>query len=59
VKWAELWSNLEKSVKPNKAAYDRFTDYIPPYKNLGAIFIQAYRKQMRDTKEKFIRWGLF
>jgi hypothetical protein len=51
VKWAELWSNLEKSVKPNKAAYDRFTDYIPPYKNLGAIFIQAYRKQIRDKKE--------
>ena len=46
IKWVELWANLEKTIKPNKAAYDRFTDYIPPYKNLGAIFIQAYRRHV-------------
>jgi hypothetical protein len=25
-----------------------FEDYIPPYKNLGAIFIKAYKKAMGD-----------
>lgn len=46
IDWIAFWSNLEKSVKANKAAYDRFVDYIPPYKNLGAIFIQSYRKAL-------------
>ncbi len=46
VKWAELWSTLEKTIKPNNAAFERFEDYIPPYKNLGAIFIQSYRRQV-------------
>ncbi len=46
IDWVLFWSQLEKTVKPNKAAYERFEDYIPPYKNLGAIFIQAYRKAL-------------
>lgn len=46
IDWVLFWSKLETSVKPNKATYDRFADYIPPYKNLGAIFIQSYRKAL-------------
>ena len=46
IQWVSFWSKLESSVKANKSTYDRFTDYIPPYKNLGAIFIQSYRKAL-------------
>jgi len=48
VKWAELWSALEKTIRPNKEAFERFEDYIPPYKNLGAIFIQTYRRKVSN-----------
>jgi hypothetical protein len=27
-----------------------FDDYIPPYKNLGAIFIKAYKIAMGETE---------
>jgi len=29
-----------------------FEDYIPPYKNLGAIFIKAYKKAMGEDPEE-------
>jgi hypothetical protein len=45
--WQDFWNNLGKTVKGNKAASDRFSDYIPPHKNLGAIFLQAYRKALQ------------
>lgn len=38
--WTQIWSELEKQFKKN----ENFEDYIPPHKNLGAIFIMAYSK---------------
>jgi hypothetical protein len=29
-----------------------FEDYIPPYKNLGALYIKAYKKAMGEEDEK-------
>jgi hypothetical protein len=46
VDWQLLWNDLEKAVKDNPKAYERFMDYIPPHKNLGAIFIKTYNKMM-------------
>jgi hypothetical protein len=40
-----LWNGLSTRFK-DKASREKFDDYIPPYKNLGAIFIKAYRKSM-------------
>ena len=40
--WQPLWDKVEKKVKGNATSYEQFKDYIPPHKNLGAIFIQAY-----------------
>ncbi len=40
--WPSLWSNL--STKFIGSAKEKFDDYVPPYKNLGAIFINAYNK---------------
>jgi hypothetical protein len=36
-----MWTELGKLFSGE--AKERFDDYIPPYKNLGAIFIKAYR----------------
>ena len=43
IDWIPFWEELEKKVK-----VVGFEDYIPPYKNLGAIFIKAYTKAMGD-----------
>ena len=42
IQWQVLWDKVEKKVKGNARSYEQFKDYIPPHKNLGAIFIQAY-----------------
>lgn len=40
--WEELWHSVGRQVG---AGYrDKFDDYIPPQKNLGAILIMAYEK---------------
>ncbi len=39
--WQELGGNFSTS---NKAIKEMFDDYMPPHKNLGAIFIKAYRR---------------
>lgn len=40
--WPEMWKNFGKQLKNNNL----FEDYVPPYKNLGALFIMAYNKEM-------------
>lgn len=44
--WPELWKEFDQRFKGN----ERFDDYVPPHKNLGAIFIMAYKKTLRDSK---------
>ncbi|HLP51936.1 MAG TPA: hypothetical protein VK154_13700 [Chitinophagales bacterium] len=48
VEWQKLWDDLEVSVKSNPKAYERFLDYIPPHKNLGAIFIKTYNRMIEQ-----------
>ncbi len=38
--WQLMWKNFSNEFKNNSF----FDDYIPPYKNLGAVFIIAYEK---------------
>lgn len=42
IKWADLWAQVERKIANQQKAMDKFRDYIPPHKNLGAIFLQAY-----------------
>lgn len=42
--WPQKWKQFAKLFGNN----DRFDDYIPPHKNLGAIFIMAYKKTLGD-----------
>ncbi|MES2429938.1 MAG: hypothetical protein V4556_03315 [Bacteroidota bacterium] len=46
--WKDMWASLSKtfSKDPSPAVRESWDDYIPPYKNLGAIFIKAYNKKM-------------
>ena len=38
--WEDVWKTVQAKMK---AGYkEKFDDYIPPHKNLGAIFIMAY-----------------
>ncbi|GAB3014897.1 hypothetical protein GCM10027051_18140 [Niabella terrae] len=40
IDWIPFWKEFK-----NRARVQGFEDYIPPYKNLGAIFIKAYKKE--------------
>lgn len=41
IDWIPFWQELDRMITAKI-----FEDYIPPYKNLGAIFIKAYKKAM-------------
>ncbi len=47
IDWINTWRDLSSKFT-DAASRKKFDDYIPPYKNLGAIFIKAYRKSMGD-----------
>ncbi len=46
IDWIPFWKEFK-----SKAVVEGFEDYIPPYKNLGAIFIKAYRKAVGEGEE--------
>jgi hypothetical protein len=48
INWLPMWRELEAGFQKDPVAREKFDDYIPPYKNLGAIFIKAYRKAMDE-----------
>jgi len=45
--WPIMWRELDKKFKAETK--EKFDDYVPPYRNLGAIFIMAYKKQMESN----------
>lgn len=47
IEWIPFWKELDEMV-----TNEIFEDYVPPYKNLGALFIKAYIKAMGDTGEE-------
>lgn len=44
--WPQLWKTFGKLLSHN----EYFDDYVPPYKNLGAVFIMAYQKQLMNQE---------
>ena len=48
IDWIPFWAEFGHMVSDKEA----FEDYIPPHKNLGAIFIKAYKSAMGDTGEE-------
>ncbi len=47
IDWLPFWNEF----KAKAGRIEGFDDYIPPYKNLGAIFIKAYNSQMGVQEE--------
>lgn len=47
IDWIPFWKEFKA-----KADTEGFEDYIPPYKNLGAIFIKAYKKAIGEEEEE-------
>ncbi|MBK6937347.1 MAG: hypothetical protein IPH18_11050 [Chitinophagaceae bacterium] len=45
--WMEFWETLDNIVN-----VPEFADYIPPYKNLGALYIKAYKIAMGEEVEE-------
>lgn len=44
--WPQLWNNMSTQFKTGLK--ETFEDYVPPHKNLGAIFIMAYNKAVAN-----------
>lgn len=45
VDWISMWKELDVYFTTRMPSYkSTFSDYVPPHKNLGSIFIKAYRK---------------
>jgi hypothetical protein len=45
IDWRQMWNNLEiVFAKAGRDKKDLFDDYIPPHKNLGALFLKAASK---------------
>lgn len=47
IEWLTFWKELDKMSKS-----EDFEDYVPPYKNLGALFIKAYRIAMEGDEDE-------
>lgn len=43
--WETIWNTLDKQLKDTGENYSLFKDYVPPHKNLGAIFLMAYNNK--------------
>jgi hypothetical protein len=43
IDWIPFWKELKQMARS-----EEFEDYIPPYKNLGALFIKAYKIAMGE-----------
>jgi hypothetical protein len=51
--WRKMWQTLGRafSSDPSASIRESWDDYVPPYKNLGAIFIKAYHKKTEGDEE--------
>jgi hypothetical protein len=48
--WKDMWFTLTRlfAKESSKSIRESWDDYVPPYKNLGAIFIKGYNKKMES-----------
>jgi len=52
--WQDFWSKAEKILGHNQ----NFVNYIAPHKNLGVLFLKAYKKLMEQEQAKDSKIGL-
>ena len=49
IDWIHTWKDLSAQFTAGEAK-ERFDNYIPPHKNLGALFIKAYTKAIGEDE---------
>ncbi|HMN33699.1 MAG TPA: hypothetical protein PKA54_10020 [Chitinophagaceae bacterium] len=47
INWIEIWSEVDIQLK-SPGLIDKFNDYVPPHKNMGALFLKAFKIQMKE-----------
>ena len=48
--WKDMWTNLTKQFSTESSTIrDSWDDYVPPYKNLGAIFLKGYNNMVQEN----------
>lgn len=47
IEWLPIWKKLGGMMN-NKSLKDKFNDYVPPHKNMGALFLKAFKIQMAE-----------
>jgi hypothetical protein len=50
VNWIQLWNEVTAQFKGKGKAEKDFLEYVPPHRNLGAIFIKAYRRMLHEQE---------
>lgn len=48
INWIDLWNGLMPTMNTPQLQ-DLFNDYVPPHKNMGALFIKAFKIQMQEN----------
>ena len=48
INWIELWTALGLQMKTPQLQ-DLFNDYVPPHKNMGALFLKAFKIQTLEN----------
>jgi len=48
VNWIDFWAALGAQMK-SPQLQDLFNDYVPPHKNMGALFLKAFKIQMIEN----------
>jgi hypothetical protein len=48
INWIDLWDEVGKQMN-TPALQDKFNDYVPPHKNMGALFLKAFKIQMKEN----------
>ncbi len=46
--WRKMWATLTKKFSTDPKVRDSWENYVPPYKNLGAILLKAYNIKIDD-----------
>ena len=44
----DIWKEVAAQMK-SPSLVDKFNDYVPPNKNMGALFLKAFKIQMQEN----------
>jgi ribosomal protein L19E len=52
IDWVSVWQGLDSHFQAKRGSLsEMFSDYVPPHKNLGVIFIKAYRRMVNRMEQ--------